>query len=420
LHIAENGQGSIMHLAVLDLDSPPGRKLLDRVAGLASAELVAITGRLTRLFTITSPFAPGFHCIGGEIAIAPDPTAMVVRLSVTGNGETLEAALVSCLGEAAEYLSQFERPGDIAAVVAANDQTGFVSDGWLGQATTSADRAIDCVNAFDAATGEAMRLPADFCLRRPQERMTIEPVSALSSGAAAGPSFEAAALRAALELCERDAAAMWWLGGCRPKRFALEHPVTKSAAELIARLRQSETARRTTLFDITTDLGIPAVAAVSIDCNGRGMACGLSSRLTASDAARAAILEMCQMEMSAPVAEAKRAERGDAALNAADRRHLRRAEFAAADCALLQPVAVSPSPASMPAADLKGFVAHLGDRGIRLFLVDHTRHDIGVAVARAVSPDLQPFSAIVSTKRFSKAHGNSESPDVAGQEIPLF
>ncbi|MGY8704312.1 YcaO-like family protein [Bradyrhizobium sp. 18BD] len=412
-----------MHLAVLDLDSPLGRKLLDRVAGLASAELVAIAGRLTRLFTIASPFAPGFHCIGGEIAIAPDPaaaTGAVVRLSVTGNGETLEAALVSCLGEATEYLSQFERPGDIAAAVAASDQASFVSDGWIGQATSSADRAIDCVNAFDAATGEAMRLPADLCLRRPQERMAIEPVSALSSGAAAGPSFDAAALRAALELCERDAAAMWWLGGCRPKRFALEHPVTKSAAELIARLRQSETARRTMLFDITTDLGIPAVAAVSVDCDGKGMACGLSSRLTASEAARAAVLEMCQMEMSAPVAEAKRAERGDAALNAADRRHLRRAAFAAADCALLQAVAVSPSAASVPAADLKGFVAHLRSRGIRLFLVDHTRHDIGVAVARAVSPDLQPFSATVATKRFSKAHDNSESPDVAGQDIPLF
>ena len=412
-----------MHLAVLDLDSPPGCKLLDRVAGLASAELVAIAGRLTRLFTIASPFAPGFHCIGGEIAIAPDPaatTATVVRLSVTGNGETLEAALVSCLGEAAEYLSQFERPGDIAAAVAANDQANFVSDGWIGQATSNADRAIDCVHAFDAATGEAMRLPADFCLRRPQERMAIEPVTALSSGAAAGPSFEAAALRAVLELCERDAAAMWWLGGCRPKRFALEHPATKSSAELIARLRQGETARRTMLFDITTDLGIPAVAAVSVDCDGKGMACGLSSRLTVSDAARAAVLEMCQMEMSAPMAEAKRAERGDAALNAADRRHLRRAAFAAADCALLQPAAVSLNAVSLPAADLKGFVAQLGSRGIRLFLVDHTRHDVGVAVARAVSPDLQPFSAIVSTKRFSNAHGNSEGPDVGGHDIPLF
>lgn len=415
----------MMHLAALDLHSRTGRKLLDGIAGLASAELVALAGRLSRLFTIASPFAPGFHCIGGEIAVAPDPAAAtpeMVRLSVTGNGETAEAALVSCLGEASEYLSQFERSGDIAAAVGAGDRTKLVSDGWVGQAISGANRTIDCVNAFDAVTGETVLLPADFCLRRPQERKAIEPVVALSSGAAAGPSFEAAALRAVLELCERDAAAMWWLAGQRPKRFASEHPATGTAAELIARLRQDETARRTMLFDITTDLGIPAVAAVSVGHDGRGMACGLSSRLDPSDAARAAVLEMCQMEMSAPMAETKRAERGDAALNAADRRHLRRAAFAAADCPLFQPQAMSPLATLSPpaAAGLKGLVAHLRSRDIRLFLVDHTRHDIGVAVARAVSPDLQPFSAAVSTKRFSKAHGNSDGPHVAGREIPLF
>ena len=118
---------------------------------------------------------------------------------------------------------------------------------------------------------------------------------------------------------------MWWLGGCRPKRFALDHPAIRAGAELIARLRQGETARRTLLLDITTENGVPAVAAVSMDRDGRGMAYGLSSRLDASEAAGSAILEMCQMEMAAPIAEAKRAEGGDAALNDADRRHLRRA-----------------------------------------------------------------------------------------------
>ena len=55
-----------------------------------------------------------------------------------------------------------------------------------------------------------------------------------------------------------------------------------------------------------------------------------------------------------------------------------------------------------------------------LLLVDHTRQDIGVAVARAVSPDLQPFSAAVSTKRFAEARRHNESPDIAELETPLF
>jgi hypothetical protein len=44
------------------------------------------------VFSIASPFAPGLHCIGGEIAIDADPTAMTAapaRLSVAGNCETL-------------------------------------------------------------------------------------------------------------------------------------------------------------------------------------------------------------------------------------------------------------------------------------------------------------------------------------------
>jgi thiazole/oxazole-forming peptide maturase SagD family component len=413
-----------MNLAPLNLCSRSGGKLLDSVASLASAELVALAGRLTRVFSIASPFASGLHCIGGEITIAADPTATshAVRLSVAGNGETLAAALVSCLGEATEFLSQFERPEDIGAEVANRDRANFVRDGWIADAMSRADRTIDWISASDASTGDIALLPADLCLRRPPTRRAIEPVGALSSGAAAGPSFETAALRAVLELCERDAAAMWWLAGCRPKGFALEHPATQAGTELIARLRRGETARRTTLLDITTDHGVPVVAAVSVDHDGKGMACGLSSRLTASDAARAAILEMCQMEMAAPIAEAKRAEGGDAVLNEADRRHLRRAAFAAGDCALLQPRDISPHAASEPALalGLEGLTGHLRNRGIRLFLVDHTRHDIGVAVARAVSPDLQPFSAAVSTKRFAKASRDHERLGLAERETPLL
>src|SRR5207302_462665 len=144
------------------------------------------------------PFAPGLHCIGGEITIDADPTAAsgAARLSVAGNGETLAAALVSCLGEAAEFLAQFERPGDIAAAVAGSDRTTFVSDGWIAEAMSRAGRTIDWVNASDASTGDIALLPADLCLRRPPARRVIEPVGALSSGSAAGACFDVASLRA--------------------------------------------------------------------------------------------------------------------------------------------------------------------------------------------------------------------------------
>ncbi len=412
----------MINLAPLDLHSRSGRKLLEGTASVASAELVALAPRLARTFSLTSPFAPGLHCIGGEIAVDAGPAFGAVRLSVAGNGETLETAFVSCLGEAADLLSQFERPGDIRAVEAGGGHTNFMADGWIAAAAARATRSIDWINASDASSGEPALLPVDLCLRRPPARRAIEPVGALSAGAAAGPSLEIAALRAALELCERDAAAIWWLGGCRPKGFALEHPATKVGAELIARLRQGETARRTILLDITADIGVPVVAAVSMDHDGRGMAYGLSSRLITSDAVKAAVLEMCQMEMAAPIAQAKHAEGGDAVLNEADRRHLRRAEFAAADCELLHPQEMSAQGASGPSAglELRGLTDHLRNHGIRLFLIDHTRQDIGVPVARAVSPDLQPFSRDVSTMRFTQARRDQDGASLTERERLLF
>src|SRR6516165_8804829 len=164
-----------MYLAPLNLFAQSGEKLLDGIAGLASPELVALASRLARVFSIASPFAPGLHCVGGEVVIASDPStdAGGTRLSVTGNGETLAAALVACLGEAAEFLSQFERRDDIEAVIADDDRACFVADGWISEAIAGADRPIDWTRARDASTGERALLPADLCLRRAPERRTI-------------------------------------------------------------------------------------------------------------------------------------------------------------------------------------------------------------------------------------------------------
>jgi thiazole/oxazole-forming peptide maturase SagD family component len=413
-----------MYLAPLSLASESGVELLDQIATMASAELVALAGRFSRVFSIASPFAPGLHCVGGEVVVNADPngSSSPTRLSIAGNGETLADALVSCLGEAAEFLSQFERPGDVGAERFSDGEANVVVDGWIGEAISRVETNIDWISAADASTGGIALLPADLCLRRPPHRRTIEPIGALSSGVAAGSNLEAAGLRAVLELCERHAAAMWWLGGRRPKRFALDHPATVAAAELIERLRQGEAKRRTLLLDITTDNGIPAVAAISVDQDGRGMAYGLSCRLSASEAAKAAILEMCQMELAAPIAEAKRTEGGDAVLNDADRRHLRRAAFAATDCELLCPRIISAQTVSGPSAatGLEGLATHLRRHGIRVFLVNHTRQDIAVSVARAVSPDLQPFSTAVSTAQFSMARRESENSDSKERETLLL
>jgi thiazole/oxazole-forming peptide maturase SagD family component len=403
--------------------SPPGADLLQGVRNRTSARLAAVAERFSRMLCIGSSLAPGLQCIGGEIALEDDAAAAcgTASLSVTGNGETREAALASCLGEAADLLSQFERSGDVAASGQMKDFPGGIGGGWIAQALARARGDIDWIEGRNAATGGAVLLPADFCLRREPRRRTVEPAAALSAGSAAGPNFEAAAVRAVLELCERDAAALWWLGGCRPRDF-LVHDAAAGAAALLGRLRRHWTGRAAWLLDLTTDVEIPVVAALSADADGRGLACGLAARLDPAEAAQAAVLEMCQMELAAPVAAAKRAEGGDAALNDTDRRHLARAAFAARECALLCACEPSRLALAPPAtgAELQVLIDRLMRRGVEVFLADFTRPDLGIPVARALAPQLQPFAESVATERLAHARRASGGAHAAVATVPLF
>lgn len=411
-------------LAPLDFQSAPGAALLEQIREEASPALAAMANHFARAFVVGSPWAPGFCCIGAELAL--DQPAMAAygspRLSVAGNGETPKEALISCLGEAADRLAVVERPGDVRTSMPVGEIIGPLAGSWISEAMRSSVDRLDGVDARDVLTGQPLALPADLCLRRAPERRRIEPVGALSSGVAAGPNFAAAAVRAGLELCERDAAALWWLGGRRPAAFPIEHPANAAATPLLAALRQGRNERRTMLLDITTDLGIPTIAAISLDNEGRGLACGFASRLDWVGAARGAVLEMCQMELAAPLAEAKRTEGGETALNAVDRQHLARAAFAASQCALLRPDRMS-ALAAVPGEpdDLQSFAVRLAARGVQLFAIDLTRADIGVAAARVVSAQLQPYSSDVVSDRLRDCRAsNGGLLHVETASVPLM
>jgi ribosomal protein S12 methylthiotransferase accessory factor len=209
-----------------------------------------------------------------------------------------------------------------------------------------------------------------------------------------------------LELIERDAASLWWRGGSRGGLIAPQHEAHIMAEALLLRLRQNATGRRNWLLDITTDIGVPCVAAVSCSANGFGFAFGLAARPTLMAAARSAILEMCQLELALAVVEAKRCERGEAALNARDRGHLRRATMIDADrCLLLQP---APEPkqqlaieATDPAAVLQLIANRLGQFGIETFGLNLTRPQLAVPVARVIAPGLQPEPSEIITPRLA-------------------
>jgi hypothetical protein len=250
------------------------------------------------------PDAPGLTFFGAEA----DPAvlgASVVGFPLggcAGSGLTPSHAFESCVGEGIEFLSQFAQPGD--ALQAATLDAPPVpldpgSDRFVravfAACTIPADRSVDWVPVRRMSDGTSCWFPADLCLRR--TGADFVPPLKLSTGCAAGVSREDATLRAMLELVERDAAALWWRGGRRGRPIVPASEAATVAATLLAKVRRGQGDRRTVLLDITTDLGVPVVAAFSARPDGYGFALGLGARTSLAEATGSAILELCQSEL---------------------------------------------------------------------------------------------------------------------------
>lgn len=394
------------------------------------ARLLQAASRFIRIFELAAPDAPGLIAFGAEV----DPASADALhqgsppASVSGIGLTMQAAFQGCIGEGIEYLSQLQRAGDV--IVAA--------DGAEPEATLD-QPARKLVVALMSARGGAdlswhrvvrlsdrreVLLPADLCLRRPPARQEFAPPFPLSIGSAAGTSWEGAALHGLLELIERDAASLWWNGGSRGRAVGRE--AEAGAQALLHELRAGTQAlRRSWLLDITTDIGVPAVAAMSCRPDGFGFAFGLAARVTLEAAARAATLEMCQGELACAVVEAKSRERGEAALNARDRGHLQRATAIDANaCALLHPASGPAGYRSIEPADPQGaldtLVRRLSELGIETYGLDLTRQDLAVPVARIMAPALQLEPSTFVTARLAHMIAQTGGGATETGSIPLI
>jgi ribosomal protein S12 methylthiotransferase accessory factor len=359
------------------------------------ARLLRFAAGFDDFFSLDSPFAPGLAFFGGVVspALAGPAHDGLPSVSVTGRGMTLKKAFEGCVGEAIEYVSQLSREPDAifveGAAPAAHDAAARGLDRWL----VGAPR-MEWMNATRLSDGAPVALPVDVCLRRPPATRAFNPPFLLGTGTAAGPNLEAATLHAVLELIERDALGLWWKGGRRG--FAVDEDRAEFALTLSA-LRRGRAERETWLLDITTDLAVPCIVALSCAADGGGFAFGAAARLTLAEAARTALLELCQLELALHIVLRKARERGAEALNAADRKHLARAEIDARRCLLLQPLAqrrIAAGPAG-----LAGIIARARELGVEFHRIDITRDPPGVAAVRMVAPALQPEpSGIVSAR----------------------
>ena len=378
------------------------------------AHLLKAASRFKRIFELAAPDAPGLVCFGAEFdPVLADPLQTGSPIvGVSGVGLSLQEAFQGCVGEGIEYLSQLQTGSDVLETSDTGDPAAAL--GSSGQDFLAAfaahrlrpDAKLSWHRAMRLTDGREVLLPADLCLRRPRAQQEVKPPFPLGTGSAAGQSWDAAALHGMLELIERDAASLWWQGGNRARSIPPGDEAQITAESLLARLRQGASARRSWLLDITTNIGVPCVAAISCMADGFGLAFGLAARPTLQAAARAAVLEMCQVELALAVAEAKVRERGEAALNAQDRIHRRRATMLNADrCLLLQPGSErSPYPeigTTDPEEVLRLIVDRLAQLGIEAFGLDLTRPQFAVPAARVIAPGLQLLPSEIITPRLA-------------------
>lgn len=384
------------------------------------AHLLVAASRFARVFELAAPDAPGLISFGAQFdpALADSLHDGSPIVGVSGVGLTLQEAFQGCIGEGIEYLSQLQTGNDLLCNLGVDDLAGKFGPKALELVTQLSkrrmqpERALSWCRVTRLTDGGEAWLPADICLRRPQAQRDFAPPFPLSIGSAAGPSRDAAALHGLLELIERDAASLWWRGGQLARSIPVQHEAGRVAEELLQGLRHGASApRRTWVLDITTDIGVPSVAAVSCREDGSGFAFGLAARPALESAVRSAILEMCQLELADVIVAAKRSGRGDDALNAQDRIHRARAAINADRCRLLQPIAEYaahlPLHATEAGVTFELIVERLKKLGIDTFCIDLTRERFAVPVVRVIAPGLQLEPSEIVTERLQDTIGRT-------------
>lgn len=204
-----------------------------------------------------------------------------------------------------------------------------------------------------------------------------------SNGNAAGASLEDAVLQGMLELVERDAAALWWYNRTS------QPPVELSGDPWVDELRSVHAGlgREVWALDLTSDLGVPVVVALSSTVSGEDVMMGFGAHLDPAVALRRALTEVNQL-MPAVL------EGGGG--DDPDLRHWL-ATATVANQPYLLPSGAAVRRTNAASDDLLSDVRHvqrnLEKAGLEVFVLDQTRPDIGLPVVKVVVPGLRCFWA---------------------------
>lgn len=225
-----------------------------------------------------------------------------------------------------------------------------------------------------------------------------------SNGCAAGTSLTDAVTRGLYELVERDTVAIWWYN--RLARPGLELEATRDPELCRIRDAHHDLGREVWALDLTADLGIPTYAAVSRrpGAGSEDIVLGFGADLDPRRAVRHAVLEMNHILPA--VLPAHRTADGDYPYPEPAQKDWWRSASVENQPYLLPTswlddlTAVTPGRVeSAPARPLEHLLTTLEAAGLEVLVLDMTRPDVGLPVAKVVVPGLRHFWARLAPGR---------------------
>ncbi len=404
--------------------SIPPEETLSRYRHLVSPVSGIVTW-LTRVSDAADPWGHVFWA-GNNLALRSRRLSSLrrsLRSKSAGKGSTVRQAEASALCEAVERycgafhgdeircrkrLVDFEKAGEQEAIPP--NAVQLFSDRQLDDADRinacghpynfvparlDPDAEIDWSPVWSLTQRRHRYLPTSLLYGMKEEDGGGPVLKADSNGCAAGNTLEEAILQGFYELVERDAFAIWWynrLGLPEVDLASFDDDYLASAHEYYGR-RQ----REMWVLDATADFGIPVFVAISrrTDQEAEDILYGAGAHIDPHVAALRAVCELnqCLQWIQGPAGHGS----GAAVQDPMTRRWWRHGKLAdhpylAPSCGAVRGKSDYPVPDTMDTRDeVKHCQALVEARGMEFLVLDQTRPDIGMPVARVIIPGMRHF-----------------------------
>jgi ribosomal protein S12 methylthiotransferase accessory factor len=357
---------------------------------LARIEPKVPAAGITRVADITSLDRigiPVFSCIR--------PTAEDGAITVyNGKGATVEESRISAIMEGIERYSAEAHDREIRTALfqelegrepVVNPVDLILPEGAM------TDRFMSWYQGYDIVNNETVWVPA-FAIFHPVPPRHRGVFRTNTNGLASGNTIEEAVFHALSEIIERDA---WSLvestRNTGPAVVGIDDPVINDMQKKFADAQVEVTIR-----DITSDIGIPTIAAVADDVLLKDpslLTIGIGTHTSARIAVMRALTEVAQSRLTQIHGAREDTTHADLRKKMGYERAKRINGYWYRDNGTVEYSTITSSDSDDFLTDINNIIAALEKKGLdRVIVVDLTREEIGIPVVRVIVPGLEVFA----------------------------